>query len=631
MIFSIQTLLRGVSMITAGDVINDTYLIDCEIGSGALGVVYKAYHLRLQKYVVLKRIKVDKVSYSRFRVEVDTLKSLRHAYLPNVYDYLEYNDSVYTVMDYIDGYDLKHLMENGYRFSQEELIKWLRQLCSVLNYLHNNNPPVIHSDIKPDNILIDQNGNVCLIDFNIAGGQGLTKEYASPEQFDWFVMKMSGYPQADMYQIDSRSDLYSLGAVFYYLMTGVTPNVQWTDMPALASYHDLPYSEALTEIVEKLKCRDLNNRFQTCAEVLGALDNIKKSDSRYKRYILMQVIGAVIFVLLLVVGVRMILVGTSMVLFDEYTQSYNQVAQIFKSGDYDQAINKGNEFLNSSKYKKIRTEKEIAEVYYIMGNSAYNCEDYSSAVAYFSKAYKLKDHLENKMDLYIDFAVTLAQNDQLDDAQRLIDEANSQGITGSVLLLANAEISFIKGNDALAMQQAEECLNNSIDNNKTFRCYLLIAKIYEKNKDHLNSISYCRKALDIEENPDLLRRLAKEYTALSEKYSEHDAQKMECLRNAETYLHKVYSKYTPDLSDHINLGALNRTLGNYDFSVSVLNDGIKRYGNQCRIFLNLALTYGKMGNNQAAADSIAKAMQFADETLTEAEKRDLQSVYNAYF
>ena len=120
-------------MLTTGDMINETYMIDSEIGSGALGVVYRAYHVRLQKYVVLKKIKVDKMSYSRFRIEVDTLKQLRHAYLPNVYDYIESDGNIYTVMDYISGYDLKAYMESGTRFTEQELIKWLRQLADYGN------------------------------------------------------------------------------------------------------------------------------------------------------------------------------------------------------------------------------------------------------------------------------------------------------------------------------------------------------------------------------------------------------------------------------------------------------------------------------------------------------------------
>ena len=154
-------------LLNKGDIVDNTYLIDSIIGQGALGVVYKAYHMRLQKYVVLKRIKSDKVFDDHVRVEVDTLKTLKHEYLPQVYDYLEINAGIYTVIDYIEGVDLKKMTENGAYFSQEELIKWLRQLCSVLKYLGNCSPPVVHSDIKPDNIMIDKDGNVCLIDFNI--------------------------------------------------------------------------------------------------------------------------------------------------------------------------------------------------------------------------------------------------------------------------------------------------------------------------------------------------------------------------------------------------------------------------------------------------------------------------------
>ena len=83
-------------MLKSGDIINDTYMIDSEIGSGALGVVYKAVHIRLEKYVVLKKIKADKVSYGQIRIEVDTLKQYKHAYLPNVYDYLEYEGDIYN-------------------------------------------------------------------------------------------------------------------------------------------------------------------------------------------------------------------------------------------------------------------------------------------------------------------------------------------------------------------------------------------------------------------------------------------------------------------------------------------------------------------------------------------------------
>lgn len=74
----------------------------------------------------------------------------------------------YTVIDYIDGKDLEHFINDGYVFTESQLIKWLRQLCEVLDYLHCNNPPIIHTDIKPANIIVRDNGDICLIDFGIS-------------------------------------------------------------------------------------------------------------------------------------------------------------------------------------------------------------------------------------------------------------------------------------------------------------------------------------------------------------------------------------------------------------------------------------------------------------------------------
>ena len=141
-------------MLFGGDIVNDTYSIVEEIGSGGMGVVYLAYHLRLEKYVVMKKIKNRNLDSSFLRNEVDILKKLHHPYLPQVYDIIEYECDFYTVIDYIDGKDLEHFINDGYVFTESQLIKWLRQLCEVLDYLHCNNPPIIHTDIKPANIIV---------------------------------------------------------------------------------------------------------------------------------------------------------------------------------------------------------------------------------------------------------------------------------------------------------------------------------------------------------------------------------------------------------------------------------------------------------------------------------------------
>lgn len=171
--------------------IAETYEISEEIGSGGGGTVYKAYHKRLQKEVVIKKIHEEVQDIVNRRAEADILKNLRHSYLPQVFDFLEINCNVYTVMDYIPGKSFQQLLDEGQTFSQKQVIKWAKQLAEALEYLHNQTPPIIHSDIKPANIMLTPKGDICLIDFNISsvfensGAQpiGFSDGYSPPEQY----------------------------------------------------------------------------------------------------------------------------------------------------------------------------------------------------------------------------------------------------------------------------------------------------------------------------------------------------------------------------------------------------------------------------------------------------------------
>lgn len=178
-----------------GEIIAGTYEIEKRIGAGGGGVVYLARHLRLDKKVVLKADKRKITTHPEMlRREVDALKDLSHTYIPTVYDYFMEDEIVYTVIDYIDGESMDKPLRRGEKFSQAQVIKWACQLLEALGYLHrpiHGNPPkgIVHSDIKPANIMLRENGDICLIDFNIAlalGEEnvvGLSAGYASPEHY----------------------------------------------------------------------------------------------------------------------------------------------------------------------------------------------------------------------------------------------------------------------------------------------------------------------------------------------------------------------------------------------------------------------------------------------------------------
>ncbi len=312
-------------MLKTGEILNNTYLIESKIGSGAVGTIYKAYHLRLKKYVVIKQIRQELRTEINERIEVDILKNLKHSYIPQVYDFIEYNNEVYTVIEYIAGSSLGDELKKRKRFPQRRVIKWAMQLCEALSYLHSRDIPIIHSDIKPDNIMLNTDDSICLIDFNISllfsddvSVFGFTEGYSPPEQVSIFniINRMSMFKGSNLsentvllesvkvtesietgfaelncgktlnkisnsnnlkkpkHKIDEKSDIYSLGASLYHLVFGEKPDSFNIDMTRL-SKNNIKIGKDLYQIIKKATNKDPENRYRNADEMLNDLKNIK--------------------------------------------------------------------------------------------------------------------------------------------------------------------------------------------------------------------------------------------------------------------------------------------------------------------------------------------------------------------
>ena len=213
-------------MIEAGTVLQERYRVERQIGAGGMGAVFIATDERFGSTVAIKEtFFTDEKFRKAFEREARLLNSLRHPALPRVSDHFIDGNGQFIVMEFIDGDDLSEQLESeGKAFAVKEVLGWADQLLDALEYLHTQEMPVIHRDIKPQNLKLNSRGQIILLDFGLAKGSNTNAESATAAK------SVFGYSRnyASLEQIqgtgtDPRSDLYSLAATLYHLLTGVPP------------------------------------------------------------------------------------------------------------------------------------------------------------------------------------------------------------------------------------------------------------------------------------------------------------------------------------------------------------------------------------------------------------------------
>ena len=152
-------------MLEIGSLIDGKYKILNEVGHGGMSVVYLAMNERANKQWAIKEVRKDgvkdfEVVKQSLVAETNMLKKLSHPSLPDIVDVIDEDDRFLIVMDYIEGNSLKTALQEYGVQSQKNVIKWAKQLCDVLGYLHSQNPPIIYRDMKPANIMLKPDGNV---------------------------------------------------------------------------------------------------------------------------------------------------------------------------------------------------------------------------------------------------------------------------------------------------------------------------------------------------------------------------------------------------------------------------------------------------------------------------------------
>ncbi|PYS34864.1 MAG: hypothetical protein DMG14_28465, partial [Acidobacteria bacterium] len=271
-----------VETLPPGTILAGRYQIVDLLGVGGMGAVYKAFDRQLTRIVALKTILPEMAStptaLKRFKQEVLLAQSIVHKNVVRIFDIGEDGPTKFITMDFIDGVDLKSLISERGKLPPAEAAGILRRVCQGLEAAHAAG--VVHRDLKPQNIMIDKEGHIVVMDFGIAhSGQsrGVTQtgsflgtpEYMSPEQ-------------AKTENVDARSDIFSVGLIFYELLTGKLPFQGKTVLETMfkrTTERAIPPAEidktvpkGANDIVNKCLQIEREQRYQSVTELLEDLE-----------------------------------------------------------------------------------------------------------------------------------------------------------------------------------------------------------------------------------------------------------------------------------------------------------------------------------------------------------------------
>ena len=592
-----------------------------KIGEGSGGTIYKFRDLNLDMDVVFKEIKHSNVAKDYLYKEANILKNVSSPYLPKVFNSVQIEDMFFTVMEFIPGYSFSNLLDMKTEFSQKEILKWSLQLCEAIEILHNQQPPVLHCDIKPANIMLRENGNICLIDFNISMSLsekkyiGYSDGYSSPELIESITT-------SNIRIVDERTDIYSLGATLYHIITGEKLKNDF-NMELVRKCSSVEFAIILQKACEN----NPKDRYQSIKEMHNAFQHIHENNSAYisllykqKRLKIFYLTGFVVSIILCLASIGVIrqdklnqyfkLVDKQIEYriegkFDEEInifkeasemipsnlQSYYQNAySLYEQGNYEDCILFiKNQILGNEKIKDGQENEE--NVYYLMADSYYQLKEYENSINIYTELMKMKN-----LDalFYRDYAITLAYNGQIKVANEKLDEAIARGLTEDSIYYAKSEMENALGNLDLAIENMNKALALSNDINLKQHAYIALSNYYRSKSDLENVKMILEKAhnnLPIEKQIQILESLAQVNIDLANRTSNNTFRYA-----AIDYLNIVIEQGWDSYQTYDNLVLLYEKSENYTQSLNVLKKMNSIYGEDYNYFKRLAFIEVELQN-----------------------------------
>ncbi len=704
------------------EMMQDTFKDITQIGSGGGGTIYKAYHKRLDIEVVLKKIHTSQLKSIDHKAERDILIKLKNDYIPQIYDFIEYGDDVFTVMEYIPGQSFAQLLEQKKQFSQKDVAKWLEQLCEVVDYLHSQKPAIIHCDIKPANVMLTPQGNVCLIDFNISGVKseegiatiGYSNGYAPVEQFavvarrlekskgmmnavspqiktlnikdydktevadcyddktevidfdddkteiteglfaekgsqqkiksslmrifsdeEWELAKNTEKSVGKNLMVDEKTDIYSVGATMYHILTGVKPQPFFKQQIPILSINP-NVSESLVYVIQKAMELNPNKRFNNSHQFLKTVRNMSTVDKRYKGLVRKQILTFLTTIILTAASAITVVIGQQ-VMKEERNDTYEAFIEEMQTARNEQGYEKVEEiyekavgllpenqeayyemsmaYYEQKQYDKcivflsedvftngeVEIDNNYGRFYYINASCYFEREDYSSAISYYKEALKLQ---AEETLYYRDYVIALAREGRISEAEKILEEAVNRGISGDVISLLNGEIALLAGNYSDSEKHLKTCIEETKDDYMKLRAYTKLDDVYSlslaEEEQYDIRITYLKEVLDAlpaKYQVTLLERLAQVYID----YSDVKERELNCQNAIDVFMKMEELGYATFTSKY-NIAVLYEKKGDYSSALKQLNTMLDNYPDNYNIYKRLAFVELEIQGTKLNAD-----------------------------
>lgn len=348
-----------------GDIVKGRYEILRLIGEGGMSRVFLAADLQLNnKQWAIKEVDrnakdpVGRPIEQSLASEADLLSKLDHPSIVDIVDIEKTEDYIYVVMDHVEGQSLDKVVREQGPQSEEDVQRWMLQICDAIGYLHRQNPPIIYRDMKPNNIMLHPDGYVKLIDLGVA------REYKDEARRDTIAFGTTGYAAPEQYgkaQTDARTDIYGIGATMWHLLGGEAPPVEFP-LPNVREKNESVGEGFADVIIPQCTQLERDARYQSCEELAADLEIYQELTQEYRTKQQNKVIAFAVLAVLAVVFLIMgfVMLGVREASLSQNYEAHYQSAEVQKRIDTSAAEQ---EYIEAISYRPDAVDAYLGLVY----------------------------------------------------------------------------------------------------------------------------------------------------------------------------------------------------------------------------------------------------------------------------